>query len=104
MNEIIKIENNTAVLSAEFSKQVAYVKEQLKELKKLDEEYSNMILKAMEQNKIVKLENDDLIINYIQPTDRETFDSKAFKEDNPDIYDVYVKISPVKSSVRIKVK
>lgn len=104
MNDIIKIENSTALLNAEFSKQVAYVKEQLKELKALDEEYSKMILEAMEQNNIVKIENADLVISYVQPTDRETFDTKAFKEDNPDIYDVYVKITPVKSSIRIKVK
>lgn len=104
MNDIIKIENSTALLDAEFSKQVAYVKEQLKELKALDEEYSKMILEAMEQNNIVKIENADLVISYVQPTDRETFDTKSFKEDNPDIYDVYVKITPVKSSIRIKVK
>lgn len=104
MNEIIKVENNTAVISSEFSKQVAYIKEQLKELKKIDDEYTAMIQKAMEQYKIVKIENADLVINYIQGTDRETFDSKAFKQDNPDIYDEYVKITPVKPTVRIKVK
>lgn len=104
MNEIIKVENNTAVISSEFSKQVAYIKEQLKELKKIDDEYTAMIQKAMEQYKIVKIENSDLVINYIQGTDRETFDSKAFKQDNPDIYDEYVKITPVKPTIRIKVK
>lgn len=104
MNEIIKVENNTAVISSEFSKQVAYIKEQLKELKKIDDEYTAMIQKAMEQYKIVKIENADLVINYIQGTDRETFDSKAFKQDNPDIYDEYVKITPVKPTIRIKVK
>ena len=31
-------------------------------------------------------------------------DSKTFKDENPDVYDMYVKISKVKPSIRITVK
>ena len=61
-------------------------------------------MREMEQKGVVKLDNDVVTITYIAPTDRETFDSKKFKEEQPDMYDEYVKISPVKASVRIKVK
>ena len=33
-----------------------------------------------------------------------TFDSKKFREDHPNLYDEYIKMSDVKSSIRIKVK
>ena len=62
------------------------------------------LLKVMEQNGIIKFENEDLLINYIAPTTRETFDAKKLKEDNQDLYDLYVKLSDVKASVRIKLK
>ena len=58
----------------------------------------------MEQNGVVKIDTDEVLINYVASSNRETFDSKAFKDDFPDLYDNYVKISAVKPSVRIKVK
>ena len=61
-------------------------------------------MQAMEKNGIVKIESDDLRINYIAETTRETFDSKQFKADMPDLYAEYVKFSKVKPSVRIKVE
>ena len=57
--------------------------------------------KIAEYEKALK---DDLVINYVAPTDRIAFDSARFKKENPDMYDEYLKISPVKSSIRIKVK
>ena len=58
----------------------------------------------MEANNVLKIDNDNLTITYIAPTERETFDSKTFREEHEDLYDAYVKFNPVKSSVRIKVK
>ena len=37
-------------------------------------------------------------------TDRETLDSKAMRKDFPRLYDQYVKMTPVKSSIRVKIK
>lgn len=102
--ELIKIENNKPLLSAgiasqiaEFERQVKYIEEQEKALKKA-------ILEEMEQKNIIKLESDELMITYVAPTDREKFDSKAFRSDHADLYDEYVSMIPVKSSIRIKVK
>ena len=58
----------------------------------------------MEKNNIIKLESDNLVISYIAPYDRESFDSKSFKEQHQDLYDEYVKLSSVSASIRIKVK
>ncbi|MNW40409.1 hypothetical protein D3C74_175230 [compost metagenome] len=58
----------------------------------------------MERHDIKKFEDDHISITYIDATSREGFDSKKFKEDYPNVYPEYVKISPVKASVRFKLK
>lgn len=103
--ELIKIENGIALLdNAEFVNE--FIKEQklvdaLNESIKIKKE---MLLKEMEDKNILKIDTDTLNINYIAPSERETFDSKKFREENSDLYDEYVKFSPVKSSIRVKLK
>ena len=58
----------------------------------------------MEANGIQKFECDELTITHVDAGTSERFDSKALKEELPDIYDQYVKITPVKSSIRLKIK
>lgn len=103
MNEIFKTENGTVIMLQDFSEEVARVKNQLKALKDLDQKYNDMIREAMEQYGVVKIETENLNVTYVQPTEKESFDSKAFKEDFPELYDEYVKMTPVKASLRVKV-
>lgn len=76
--------------------------------KKLAEENRNKvrdkIIEIMKEQGITKFENDNIAITYIAPTDAETFDSKKFKEEHPDTYQEYVKITQKKESVRITLK
>ena len=102
--ELIKIENGIGILNAEVSKNIAKFEKALKEIKEKEEELKQSILSEMESKNILKLETDSLTVTYIAPAERETFDSQRFREDNPDLYDEYVKFSPVKSSIRVKVK
>lgn len=102
--ELIKVENGIGILDTEVSKKVAEFEKALKEIKEKEEELKQNILSEMESKNILKLETDSLTVTYTAPAERETFDSKRFREDNPDLYDEYVKFSPVKSSIRIKVK
>lgn len=102
--ELIKVENEIGILDTEVSKKVAEFEKTLKEIKEKEEELKQNILTEMENKNILKLETDDLTITYIAPAERETFDSKRFREENSDLYDEYVKFSPVKSSIRVKVK
>ena len=102
MANIVKIENGE--LSQESKKWLIALE---KQRKLINDEYDNFkteLLKAMEENGVVKIENEDLIISYIAPGEKETFDSKSFKKDHSEMYDKYVKFTPVKSSIRIKVK
>lgn len=102
MNEIIIQDNNS--LSEDIEKQIVSIEKKIKKLKEQQDSMKAALLSTMEAKNLIKLETDKLVISYVAPTDRESFDSKKFKEDNPDLYDEYVKISPVKSSIRIKVK
>ena len=102
--ELIKIKNDLVTLDESVSKQIADFEKQIKELKEQEEEIKQAIIEQMELNDVIKLDTDELTITYIAPTERETFDSKLFKEEHQDLYDEYIKMTPVKSSIRIKVK
>ena len=102
--ELIKIENEVAVLDVETSKKIAEFEKAIKEIKEKEDELKQSILNEMESKRIIKLETDDLVISYVAPTERETLDTKKLREEQPDLYDEYVKFSTVKSSIRLKVK
>ena len=105
MNELITIdENGTAVLNVDTANKIASFESAMKELKAKEDELKKAILAEMEQKNIVKIDGDKVAITYIAPTDRETLDSKSLRADLPEIYDTYVKMSKVKSSIRIKLK
>lgn len=102
--ELIRIENGLNILEEETSKKIAEFERQIKEIKVKEDELKQAILEEMESKNIIKLDTDDLTISYVAPSDRETLDSKTLKAEHQDLYDEYVKITTVKSSIRIKVK
>ena len=104
MDSLITIRDGIAVLDAETASRIAEFERSIKSIKEQEESLRQAILEAMEASGVIKLETDDLTINYIEETYKETFNSKGFRKDHPEMYDDYVKMSPVKSSVRIKVK
>ena len=104
MRELIKIENGISLLDADTSNKIAEFERQIKLIKEAEDALKEVIKAEMEAKGILKVEDatSGMTITYIAPTYRETFDSKKFKADQPDMYDEYVKMSPVKSSIRIK--
>lgn len=104
MADLIKIENGVSILDLETSNKIAEFERAMKAIKEQEENLKEAIKAEMEARGILKLEDttNGMTISYVAPTYRETFDSKKFKAENPDMYDEYVKFSPVKSSIRIK--
>lgn len=102
--ELIKVEEGKALLNISTSKQLFEFEKAMKELKEQEDEIKASILQEMEEKNIKSIDCNELLISYIAPSDRETFDSKKFREEHSDLYDEYVKFTPVKSSVRIKLK
>lgn len=103
-DSLIVFEDGTPVLNADVAYQIAHFERLMKSVKQREDNLRAEIQAAMESHDIKKIETDDLVITYVPKGDRETFDSKKFRADNPDMYDNYVKISHVKPNVRVKVK
>ena len=74
------------------------------QLKALQEQRETLLqgLKAeMEKAGVKKWETDNLRLTYVAPTTKETFDSKRFKAEHPDVYADYIKTTKTKSSIRL---
>lgn len=102
--ELIKVENGVALLNPETSQKIAEFERQVKAIKEQEDQLKETILNEMKAQNIIKLDTPELSISYIAESFREQFDSKRFKEQNQDLYDEYVNMTPVKASIRIKVK
>ena len=104
--ELIKVENGVSVLNAGASGELAKYERTIKELKAKQDDIKKMILEEMTAKNIkqIKDEVNNLTITYVNATTKEVFDSKRFRAENPALYDNYISISPVKSSIRISVK
>lgn len=105
INEIVVLSDNKQLeLASKFTKELVKLEKQAKALADKEKEIKAKILEVMLENDITRLENADLLIFIRQATTSERFDTKAFREKNPDLYDEYVKISNVSASITIKVK
>ena len=102
--DLIKFENNVLVLDKETSQKIAEFEKTIKDMQEKEKALKEAILNEMQAKNIVKIDTPELSITLVAETYKETFDSKSFKEENPDLYDNYVKMSPVKASLRLKVK
>ena len=102
-NLIVKKEDNYQLTDTIIS-ELRLIDEEEKELKEKKEKIREILLKEMEDKNILKLENENISITRKEPTERETFRTKDFKKDLPDLYDAYVEFTPVKGSLLIKIK
>lgn len=102
-NLIVKKEDNYQLADI-ITSELKMIDEEKKELKRKEDAIREILLKEMEEKNILKLENDDVSITYKAPTEKETFRTKDFKKDLPDLYDTYVEFTPVKGSLLIKIK
>ena len=102
MDGLIKVEHGELAQET-----VEFIKAMEAQKKAFDDKYNAFkaeLLKTMEQNCVLKFENDSLRINYVAETQREDFDKKQFENDMPELYDAYVKFTAVKASIRIAIK
>lgn len=104
MNNIIERSGSDVTFSKEVCERIISIEKQAKEIKRQQDNMKAEILDAMQKNGVIKIDNEFLKIAFIPEHDAEKFDSKKFKEENPDVYDLYAKISKVKPSIRITVK
>ena len=102
-NFIIKKEDNYQLANI-ITSELKMIDEEEKKLKEKKEKIREALLKEMEDKGILKIADENISITYKAPTEKETFRTKDFKKDLPDLYDTYVEFTPVKSSLLIKIK
>lgn len=107
MTALIKRENDI-IVAPEVAKELVEFERLQKEIEKKEKEIKDTLLAAMKEAKLLSIraesENGSVLITYIDGYDRETFDSKSFREQHPDVYDAYVKMSKVKPTIRLKLE
>ena len=100
---IVKKEDNYQLADI-ITSELKMIDEEKRELKRKEDAIREALLKEMEDKGIIKISDENISITYKAPTERETFRTKDFKKDLPDLYDTYVEFTPVKSSLLIKIK
>ncbi len=103
-NEILIINGFEANLNPVIATKIREFEKQVKEIQAKEDELREKLLIAMRENGITKIDSEGLSITYIAPTKKETFDTKRIREERPDLYLEYVKVSNVKDSIKIRLK
>ena len=104
MNNLIMLSEGVAVLDPATASKIAEFERQMKAIKAAEDELKDAILAEMEDKEILSIKTEEMVISYVSETTRETFDSKKLRADDPDLYDKYCRITPVKSNIRIKLR
>ena len=106
MMELVKFENGQIVVAQEIINAIVEFEKQALEMKLKQDELKQKLLEAMEENNITNWEtpNGEIKVSYRKPSTRTTIDSTRLKNELPDIYEEYSKISKVKSSITMKVE
>ena len=66
------------------------------------DEYKKQIKEEMEQRGLLQIKIGKRTVSYVAPATRESLDTKKLKENLPDVYEAYKKVSKVAGSIRIK--
>lgn len=105
MNELIAYdEKGNAIIPQDVIENIINIERDLKAMQEAQKQLKTKLTEEMEAFGIIKFSNDQISIKYVTDSDRESFDIKSFKDDFPELYDKYVRISTVKPSVRITIK
>jgi len=83
---------------------LADIAEQIKYLEGSKKEYQSRIEKLFTQFNITKWETDYFTITKKKDYEKETFDSKRFKEENPELYKEFINKTAVKGGIITKLK
>lgn len=85
-------------------KQIADYERMMKQAKAEQDKLRAGMLELMEKHNVKSWEGDMVKITRVPASERESFDSKAFKEKHPELYAEFIKKSTVKHSLKITLK
>lgn len=100
----IKNADGEMVLAPNAIERVHDIEVQKKALEKEYKKYKAALLDGMEAYGLKKVDTDDLLITYVEPTERISLDQERLWAEHKDIAFECQKFTPVKASVRITVR
>lgn len=83
------------------------VKEAIAQYKRLDDEIKRFkaeLLNVMKEAGYKSIEADGVKITLVDSTTKESFNTKKFREENPDLYDEYIEMKESAAYVKVDVK
>ena len=89
---------------ANVEKQIADYERMVKQAKAEQDKLRAGLLELMEQHNVKSWEGDLVKITRVPASEKESFDSKGFKDKHPELYNEFLKKSTVKASLRITLK
>lgn len=85
-------------------RQMSDVLVEIAELQSKHDEFKRQLEEMFESYGVEKWQTDDFTITRVDGYTKESFDSKKFKDEHPELHKEYVKQTEVKPSIRIKLK
>lgn len=102
--ELAEVNNNMLAIQNQIVQATVEFQNELAEYQKKDTELRKAISDAMEASGTKSFENDFVKLTYIAPSSRTGIDMDKLKLLHPEIVEEFKKVTPVKASVRIKIK
>ena len=96
--------NKSLILVQDFEALIVQKEREAKELKELRDKYVEVIESAFKESGIKSWETEKMKISLVDSTEKRTFDSKRFAEENAELAEKYYKVSNVKGYVKITLK
>ena len=101
MNELVKIENNEIIVDNEVVQQIIAFQKAKAKMDLMEKELKSSLKEAMEKVGLKKFIVSGLCASIKDATTRNSIDTKRLKEECPDIYEAYLKTTPVSSSITL---
>jgi hypothetical protein len=98
------IEPSLAMAVYQAEQVIQQIKQQQEEAEANMKALHEKLMEAMQKKGIKSFENERIKICVVEPSTRESVDSKKLKEDMPEVYKQYLKTCNVKGSVRITLR
>ena len=99
--DITKIYGNLPVMFAEVESEIANIEEQVKYMQDRQKTLRDGLYSLMEEHNVKSWSGSKVKLTRVLPTESETFDSKALKEAEPEVYKKYIKKTKRAGSLKV---
>lgn len=97
-------QDTQVIIQPQVIEKFVFFEKQAKEAKEMLEKLHEVIREAMEEHGVKALDLDKVKITYIDKKVQKRFDSARFKEEQPDVYEMYQRETEAKASIRVTIR